>query len=166
MSKRKRGDEEDAPDGVGLGATLALLRNEEGANDATTPAANDDEGWTVVGSKKRRKESDSNHHSSRKGPHSHRSDRHRRSRSNEARRHDNRREESEERSRSPSRDALPQNPKKHLMGACLHLKIRSLHTRPAAMTQPEAEKSGARNASWTGTIRSLSIPTMPVSSHM
>jgi RNA exonuclease 1 len=110
MSKRKRGDEQEAPDGVGLGATLVHLRNEEGANDATAPAANDDEGWTVVGPKKRRKEGDSNQNNSRKGSHSHRSDRHRRSRSNEARRHDNRREDSEDRSCSPSRSALPQNP--------------------------------------------------------
>jgi RNA exonuclease 1 len=110
MSKRKRGDEEDAPDGVGLGATLAHLRDEESAHDATTTAANDDEGWTVVEPRKRRKEGDSNHDSSRKGSHSHRSDRNRHSRSNEARRHDRRRDDSEERSRSPSRPALPENP--------------------------------------------------------
>jgi RNA exonuclease 1 len=109
MSKRKRGDEEDAPDGVGLGATLAHLRDEESAHDATT-AANDDEGWTVVEPRKRRKEGDSNHDNSRKGSHSHRSDRNRHSRSNEARRHDRRRDDSEERSRSPSRPALPENP--------------------------------------------------------
>jgi RNA exonuclease 1 len=110
MSKRKRGDEEDAPDGVGLGATLAHLRDEESAHDATTTAANDDEGWTVVEPRKRRKEGDSNHDNSRKGSHSHRSDRNRYSRSNEARRHDRRRDDSEERSRSPSRPALPENP--------------------------------------------------------
>jgi RNA exonuclease 1 len=110
MSKRKRGDEEDAPDGVGLGATLAHLRDEESAHDATTTAANDDEGWTVVEPRKRRKEGDSNHDNSRKGSHSHRSDRNRHSRSNEARRHDRRRDDSEERSRSPSRPALPENP--------------------------------------------------------
>jgi hypothetical protein len=161
MSKRKRGDEQDAPDGVGLGATLAHLRSEEGANDATTSTTNDDEGWTVVGPKKRRKESDSNHNSSRKGSHSHRSDRHRRSRSNEARRHDNRREESEERSRSPSRDALPQNP----FASKDSKEASAGRLSPPAMVPPGAEKSGARNASWTGTIPSLSIPTMPVSSH-
>jgi RNA exonuclease 1 len=109
MSKRKRGDEEDAPESVGLGATLAHLR-EESAYDATMTAANNDEGWTVVGPKKRRKEGDSNHDSSRKGSHSHRSDRNRHNRSNEARRHDRRRDDSEERSPSPSRPALPENP--------------------------------------------------------
>ncbi|KNG46450.1 rna exonuclease 4 [Stemphylium lycopersici] len=59
MAKRKRGSHEEPPPvDVGLGATLAHMRGDNQADEATSAAANGgDEGWTVVGaSKKRRKE--------------------------------------------------------------------------------------------------------------
>ncbi|KAF2850701.1 hypothetical protein T440DRAFT_82789 [Plenodomus tracheiphilus IPT5] len=63
MSKRKRGDRDERPVDVGLGATLAHLRGEQ-SPDTTSRAADDNgEGeWQVVGpSKRRRKARDDQH---------------------------------------------------------------------------------------------------------
>jgi RNA exonuclease 1 len=109
MAKRKRGDNDEEPVDVGLGATLAHLHGQDMVNNAPNAAANDDEGWTVVGPKRRRQERNSNHDNRRKGSHSHRSDRVRRSQSNEALDHQSG-DDSEESSRSPSHASPAENP--------------------------------------------------------
>ncbi|KAF2253026.1 hypothetical protein BU26DRAFT_515406 [Trematosphaeria pertusa] len=59
MTKRKRRSEEEPPADYGLGATLALLREDEKTENNTKTVNDDDEGWTVVAAhKKRRKQHD------------------------------------------------------------------------------------------------------------
>ena len=56
MAKRKRGDYNGPPADVGLGATLAHLRDENQPDNVTANAEDGDEGWTVVGGSKRKRQ--------------------------------------------------------------------------------------------------------------
>ncbi|KAF2035746.1 RNA exonuclease 4 [Setomelanomma holmii] len=112
MTKRKRNDYYDKESvDVGLGATLAHLRDEEHPSTAPSTAANDEEGWTVVSSKRRRKERESSQDDRENDGRPHSSRRERRSTSAEAREpRDARRDCSKERRPSRSRDHNNHNP--------------------------------------------------------
>ncbi|KAJ4372134.1 hypothetical protein N0V83_003907 [Neocucurbitaria cava] len=78
MAKRKRGDINEQTVDVGLGATLAHLRDEEQADGALpTAVGDDDQGWTIVGGpKRRRQERDPEHNHRHRSPDSSSSHRH------------------------------------------------------------------------------------------